>query len=74
MGLIRFAQAHNRNKVLKEMRKLKEQEPATLEQKELNDTKKESEIDAKEIIKIRYGKGEITKEEYEEMKKDFESW
>ena len=44
------------------------------QRKELNDVRKESEIDAKEIIKIRYAKREITKEEYEEMKRDFDSW
>ena len=74
MGLIRFAQAHNRNKELKNMRRLKEQELAVLEHKEINETKKGSELDAKEIIKIRYAKGEITKEQYEKMKRDFESW
>ncbi|MCK5259088.1 MAG: hypothetical protein KAJ69_06160 [Thermoplasmatales archaeon] len=37
MGLIRFVQAHNRNKELKGMRQLKEQELAIIENKEISD-------------------------------------
>jgi len=63
MGLIRYTQAHNRNKELKNMRKLKEQELDILKRKEISDVKKESEIDPKEITKRRYAKGEKTKKE-----------
>jgi len=132
MGLIRFIQAHNRNKELKGMRQLKEQELDVLENREWNDTRKPSvsrnmnehkqrnqdssmaecescedlfssdalevyDVDGKElylceecwkkvnektkeitktedeaikVIKLRYAKGEITKEEFEEMKKN----
>jgi len=37
MGLIRFVQARNRNKELKGMRQLKEQELAIIENKEISD-------------------------------------
>lgn len=118
MGLIRFVQSHNRNKELKNMRKLKEQELDILEHKELNEVRKDSEAecdlcgklkntkymkvlhldgeelflcekcgnqvtgkskkisetedDALKVLKLRYAKGEITKEDYEQMKKDIE--
>jgi uncharacterized membrane protein len=63
MGIIGVIQNHNRNKELKKMRELQERngEP-------------QQKNDAIETIKMRYAKGEITKEEYEEMKRDFESW
>lgn len=35
---------------------------------------KENKVDANEVLKLRYAKGEIKKEEYEEMKKDIEGW
>jgi|APFre7841882654_1041346.scaffolds.fasta_scaffold08638_6 hypothetical protein len=118
MGLIRFVQTHNRNKELKNMRKLKEQELDVLEHKELDEMKKnprkecelcwklkdmkylkeyevhgrgmflckecgdkvtgkskkisETEDEALNILRSRYAKGEITKEQYEQMKKDLE--
>ncbi len=58
MGLIRFIQTHNRNKELKNMRKLKEQELDILERKEISDVKKESEVNTKEITTTRYEKSE----------------
>ena len=68
MGLIRFVQAHNRNKELKEMRKLKEQELAVMERKETSEVRNESKVDEYEILRMRYAKGEITEEEYTRMK------
>jgi hypothetical protein len=74
MGLIRFMQAHNRNKELKNTRQLKEQELDILEHKELNEVRKtsEAEDEAPNILRSRYAKGEITKEQYERKKKDLE--
>lgn len=118
MGLIRFIQAHNRNKEIKNIRRLKEQELDVLEHKEVNEVRKDSEaecelcgklkntrymkvfnVDGEElflcekcgdqvtgkskkisetedealnILRSRYAKGEITKEQYEQMKKDLE--
>jgi len=134
MGLIRFIQAHNRNKELKGMRQLKEQELDVLENRERNDTRKSFDrrtmheykqineestmaecescedlfssdalevydVDGKElylceecgkkvvektkettktedealnVLRLRFAKGEITKEEFKQMKKDLE--
>lgn len=68
MGLIRFVQAHNRNKELKNMRQLKEQELAVIENKELNDVSSNLETDEYKILRNRFAKGEISQEEYEKMK------
>ncbi len=134
MGIIRFIQAHNRNKQLKGMRQLKEQELDILEQRELRDIRgdsikhrtynssvegtchnscqicgrsgnqkrfylitegkykgkmvcedcsddidKEAELknksqdEALKILRTRYAKGEIAKEQFEQMKKDLEN-
>ena len=134
MGLIRFVQAHNRNKELKGMRRLKEQELDVLENREWNDTRKpfvsrtmnkykqrnkdspmaecescedlfnteglevyyvdgkelylceecwkkvnektkeitKTEDEAINVLRLRYAKSEITKEGFEQMKKDLE--
>jgi len=72
MGLIRFVQAHNRNKELKEMIKLKEQELAVIENKEISDVREEIKNDEYEVLRMRFAKGEITEEEYEKMKKKLE--
>ena len=72
MGLIRFVQAHNRNKELKEMRKLKEQELAVIENKEISDVREEIKNDEFEVLRMRFAKGEITEDEYDKMKKILE--
>ena len=149
MGIIRFIQAHNRNKELKGMRRLKEQELDVLERRDLSRVRQEHRVgnqypqpstydsqqrycyscgcavnhdyqicpqcgkdfrdfknqkspipnvgkkigeykeilqnksnknkpnnkdedDPLKILKIRYAKGKITKEEFEQMKKDIE--
>ena len=74
MGLIRFVQAHNRNKELKEMIKLKEQELAVIENKEISDVREEIKNDEYEVLRMRFAKGEITEEEYDKMKKILEDW
>lgn len=68
MGLIRFIQAHNRNEELKNMRQLKEQELAVIENKELNEVSSNLETDEYKILRNRFAKGEISQEEYEKMK------
>ena len=68
MGLIRFVQAHNRNKELKGMRQLKEQELDVLENRERNQTETNIKLDEYQILRKRYAKGEISSEEYDKMK------
>ena len=83
MGLIRFIQAHNRNKELRKTRELEEQKLAVMENKELNEVRDSVQLenremnklgndDAVNMLNIRYAIGEITEEEYEQMKKDLE--
>jgi uncharacterized membrane protein len=83
MGLIRFIQAHNRNKELRKTRELEEQKLAVMENKELNEVRDSVQLenremnklgndDAVNMLNIRYAIGEITEGEYEQMKKDLE--
>jgi len=83
MGLIRFIQAHNRNKELRKTRELEEQKLDVMENKELNEVRDSVQLenremnklgndDAVNMLNIRYAIGEITEEEYEQMKKDLE--
>ena len=83
MGLIRFIQAHNRNKELRKTRELEEQKLAVMENKELNEVRDSVQLenremnklgndDAVNMLNIRYAIGEITEAEYEKMKKKLE--
>ena len=43
-------------------------------EQEKDESVEKNKEDAIEVLKLRYVKGEITKEEYEQMKKDIEGW
>ncbi len=48
MGLIRFIQAHNRNKELRKTRELEEQKLAVMENKELNEVRDSVQLENRE--------------------------
>ena len=86
MGLIRFIQAHNRNKELRKTRELEDQKLAVIENWELNGKSNRAQLENQEMnkstcdetnkaiqhLKMRYAIDEITEEEYEKMRKKLE--
>ena len=79
MGLIRFVQAHNRNKELRKARELEEQKLDAMENWEFNGKSNRAQLGNKEMnkstsdetnkaiqhLKMRYAIDEITEEEYD---------
>ena len=88
MGLIRFIQAHNRNKELRNARELEEQKLDAMDNWEFNGKSNRAQLGNREMnkstsdetnkaiqhLKMRYAIDEITEEEYENMKKKLENW
>lgn len=86
MGLIRFVQAHNKNKELRKTRELEEQNLAVIENWELNGKSNRAQLENQKMnkstsdetnkaiqhLKMRYAIDEITEEEYEKMKNKLE--
>jgi len=86
MGLIRFVQAHNKNKELRKTRELEEQNLAVMENWELNGKSNRAQLENQKMnkstsdetnkaiqhLKMRYAIDEITEEEYEKMKNKLE--
>jgi len=86
LGLIRFVQAHNRNKESRKARELAEQKldvmedwefngksnRAQLRNREMNKSTSDETNNAIQHLKMRYVIDEITEEEYEKMKKKLE--
>ena len=86
MGLIRFIQAHNRNKELRNARELEEQKLDAMENWEFNGKSNRAQLGNREMnkstsdetnkaiqhLKMKYAIDEITEEEFEQMKRDIE--